>query len=1009
MALQKQPIEINFAGGLDNKTDPYQIPIGKFSRLQNSVFDKYKRMTKRNGYNKITELPEIAKYLTTFEGNLTAVGESLQAFAAGANNWVNKGNINPVSLDVLSLIRSNTNQTQVDTAVSSNNFVCTVYTDEGSGSTVYKYAVADSVTGQNILPPAPIPTSGTVTTAPKVFLLGAYFVIVFGASSNNLRYVKISTVNPVAPTTSVTISTQFDEDTRGNFDGYVSGGILYLAWSGTDGGGAIRATHIDSVLVQHSVTVFAGHSADLMSLTVDDTSSNVFVTFWDDSDNNGWTLVLSPTLQLITTFTQILNNVVITNITATAHDNLETVYFELPTNYAYDTGIPSHRIKSLTCSSTGTVVQTDGFARSVGLASKAFRLNGRIYVVGIYISPNQPTYFLFNDNGEVVSRFAYSNAAADYYTTGLTDVQVTGETVSMGYLFRDLIEPLNKTQGLVAPNGVYSQTGINLMTFTFGITSKSVEIGETLNLTGGFLWSYDGYSPVENNFFLWPDSVEVTTATSGGDIEDQTNFYVALYEWTDNQGNINRSAPSIPVSIVTTGGDASVNTIYVPTLRLTYKISNPVKIVIYRWSTLQQVYYQVTSVTTPLFNDLSANYVTFTDDQANADILGNSILYTTGGVIENIGAPSFNALTLFDNRLWGISAEDPNQLWYSKQVIEATPVEMSDLFTLFIAPTVGVQGSTGKSKCLFPMDDKLIIFKKDASYYINGAGPDNTGANSQYSQPTFITSTVGCENQESIVLIPMGLVFQSDKGIWLLGRDLSSKYIGAPVEDFTQNSTVLSAVSVPGTNQVRFTMDSGVTLMYDYFFDQWGTFVNIPSNSATIYQDLHTFINDDGLVYQESIGRYLDGSKPVLQSFTTSWIAAAGLIGLQRVYHLNLLGTYYSPHLLNMQVAYDYDTNPIQNTVITPINFGGTWGNDVPVGNPGIWGGSGTWGAATNVEKERLFFDRQKCTSFQLSVDEIYDPSLGMAAGAGLSLSGLNLTVGIKKTYSTPSASESFG
>ena len=54
----------------------------------------------------------------------------------------------------------------------------------------------------------------------------------------------------------------------------------------------------------------------------------------------------------------------------------------------------------------------------------------------------------------------------------------------------------------------------------------------------------------------------------------------------------------------------------------------------------------------------------------------------TGGVVEDVNAPASNIMTLFDTRLWLVDAEDPNLLWFSKQVIESTPVEMSDLFTI---------------------------------------------------------------------------------------------------------------------------------------------------------------------------------------------------------------------------------------------------------------------------------------------------------------------------------------
>ena len=52
-------------------------------------------------------------------------------------------------------------------------------------------------------------------------------------------------------------------------------------------------------------------------------------------------------------------------------------------------------------------------------------------------------------------------------------------------------------------------------------------------------------------------------------------------------------------------------------------------------------------------------------------------------------------MALFDTRLWMVDAEDQNLLWFSKQVIEATPVEMSDLLTMYIAPTTSSEGNTG--------------------------------------------------------------------------------------------------------------------------------------------------------------------------------------------------------------------------------------------------------------------------------------------------------------------------
>ncbi len=349
-----------------------------------------------------------------------------------------------------------------------------------------------------------------------------------------------------------------------------------------------------------------------------------------------------------------------------------------------------------------------------------------------------------------------------------------------------------------------------------------------------------------------------------------------------------------------------------------------------------------------------------------------------------------------------MDSEDRNLLWFSKQVIENTPVEMSDLFTIYVPPTTAAQGSTGPMTAISVMDDKLIIFKRNAIYYINGAGPDNTGANNQYSQPIFVTSTVGCANQKSIVFMPEGLMFQSDKGIWLLGRDLQTVYIGADVEQYN-DGLVESAQNIPATNQVRFILDTGFTLMYDYFYHQWGTFQGVPAVSSTIFQELHTFINSYQEVYQESIGSYLDGSLPVLMSFKTGPIRLGELQNYQRAYFFYLLGTYRTPHKLVINISYDYSNDPSQSVILSPNNFAPNYGDSSPLGQGTPLGGPPT------LEQFRIFFENQRCQAFSISLQEIYDGTFGVPAGAGLTISGINAVCGFKKGYVPIPSAQSYG
>lgn len=1072
--LNKTPVSIGFSKGLQTKVDPFRLSIGDFLSLQNTIFTIEGLLQKRNGYGALAPLPDTSySYSCTFNGNLTAIGSNLAAYSSGSNSWVQKGSIQPVELDTTPLIRNNTNQSTCDAVVSSGNLVCTVYTDQDPtnlANKIYRYAVADATTGQNLV----APTTLTANAAPKVFLLGNRFIIIYG-NSTALLFIAISTSTLVADSP-VTISSTFTSN--GAFDAYVANDSVYVAWSYSVTP-AIKVNRIDSNLSVHTAVTFASHQASAISVTADQSGSIpvIYVSFFYAGDSTGYTIALDQNLLTLLAPTEIISSGTIINITSVATGGICTFFYQFLNTYSYSSPTRTDYIVKNTITYGGTVGSPVVLLRSVGLASKAFVVGTTTYMLSVYgastsASPTfQPTYFLIDSNGNICLKLAYSNGGG-YLGALLPNVTVNGSSVYFSYLYKDLIVPVSKDRNAPANDATFSQTGINLAEVTF--TSKilnAAEIGSDLHLTGGFLWMYDGYTPVEHNFHLWPEDILIIGSPASGSMSAQEYFYCATYEWSDNQGNLFRSAPSIQIpftinaspgtftanrtsgsptlasvssitglqvgqvisgtgipantyilaigaSTVTmstnaTSGSATSTTVTVtalssvtvnvPTLRLTYKIANPVKIVLYRWSIAQQTFYQTTSVESPVLNDPTVDSVAIVDTNADSDILGNSILYTTGGVVENIGAPPTSSVALFKSRLFLIDSEDKNLLWFSKQVIEAVPVEMSDLFTIYVAPTVSAQGSTGPMRCLAALDDKLIIFKDDAIYYITGTGPDNTGANNDFSDPIFITSTVGCANQRSIAFIPDGLMFQSDKGIWLLGRDLSTKYIGSPVEAFNQYD-VLSAVTVPGTNQVRFTLSNGVTLMYDYFYGQWGTFAGVPAVSSTLFQGLHTFINKFGAVFKETPNSYLDGSNPVLISFLTGWLNLGGLQGYQRAYLFYLLGTYLSPHKLTVQIAYDYNPSPLQTTIISPDNFSGTYG-----AAPGAYGTQTPYGGSPVLEQWKVDLMVQECQSFQVSVTETFDSFFQTIPGAGLTISGIDLLVGVKRGFKPIRAANTVG
>jgi hypothetical protein len=97
MALQRTQITIPFVQGIDRKTDEFQIPIGKFQSLDNSVFDTLGMMKKRNGFGVVCSLSD-TNFLTTFKNNLLGVGTKVYAYNPGANASFAAGYIQPLQL-----------------------------------------------------------------------------------------------------------------------------------------------------------------------------------------------------------------------------------------------------------------------------------------------------------------------------------------------------------------------------------------------------------------------------------------------------------------------------------------------------------------------------------------------------------------------------------------------------------------------------------------------------------------------------------------------------------------------------------------------------------------------------------------------------------------------------------------------------------------------------------------------------------------------------------------------
>jgi hypothetical protein len=424
---------------------------------------------------------------------------------------------------------------------------------------------------------------------------------------------------------------------------------------------------------------------------------------------------------------------------------------------------------------------------------------------------------------------------------------------------------------------------------------------EALHIVDGLLQVFDGAEVREHGFHNGPDVFSAADA-AGPMTATEVHNLVAIYYWRDDQGNEYFSPLSRVVSFtIVTGGIALTN---IPNYRLTDKTN--VKILIYRTLNNGTVYYLAGS----LDNDPDSGAQSLTLTAADGSINANPTLYTSGtpSVLENSVPPSPHHAWTDGLTAYLIPADDRQSLWVSKPISARLGVEWSDnLVVRLPSDDLLVGGAI--------LDGRQVVFKERSIRYLVGSRPNALGQGG-YSDSRRITTDVGCKNNRSIVGFPDGILFKSHKGIYALNRNLQAQYIGAPVEAFN-NDTVLNAILVEDLNEVRFLLDSGTVLVYDYFHKAWSTFTNHAGVDAAIWKGAYTWANRSGNVFHSlRDDLFTDDGKEYTLRCRTPWIKVAGLTGYQRTKRIGILAEYRSKNVATQEAS--WDSEGIQKTVGGP-------------------------------------------------------------------------------------------
>jgi hypothetical protein len=532
---------------------------------------------------------------------------------------------------------------------------------------------------------------------------------------------------------------------------------------------------------------------------------------------------------------------------------------------------------------------------------------------------------------------------------------------------------------------------------------ESAQMGDTTYINSGVLYAFDGLRVTEAAFLLFPEmQVVKPLSPSTGPIQDngaagnlqanQTYSYRVYYERKMANGEVIRSLALTYTH--TMGGSNEKVDLTIPYLSHTHDRNGEdnIRIAIYRTEANQtQFFHLVTNEDVTdlsgdnkyIKNDPTTNELTFTDNLADSVIVLNKVDEQSNGVMATIAPRPGTVIGEAANRLWLAGGEgDKGAIYPSLLRDPGTPLHFADELQF------NVEEEGGEITALGAIDSVLMVFKERRVYAVSGAGVANTALGQGFNIQR-VTSDVGCTSSGSVVETPQGLMFQSAKGIYIIDRSFDTKYIGWPVE-VSNDLVVVSAEVIPDTNTVIFLTSSGYSIVYDYFYDQWGHLTNHNGLDASVAGDEYHYLRSDGTLFTRDTEAYLDDGQWYSLRLRTAPIRLDSVQDYLRVHRVNILGDYLSSHQLQMKVFNNRDLAPLETRIWTPSVETELWGSDQSV----LWGADlgETWGGApgTNDYQVQHKFKRQKVQTVSL---EFKDLQTSGAPGQSYELSELNFGV----------------
>lgn len=1017
MALREGTLTVRFTGGIETKQDPKAVPTSRLLAAENCIFARMGAAQKRLGYD---SLGTAVLGSTTGYSNprgLGARGDELILFTEGTSYSYVEGSaawsqipdgVQSVKQTDRAIVKTISNQTACDYAAASG--IALVAWEDSRGAVCYAVLEADG--GRVIVPTTRVGVDGS---RPRCVRCDTHLVLLWAeATLGQLRSVVVDPAAPHAPSGEaivtddlVTTAANFDACPVGDNNDAAQAGAC-LAWNSTAG---IRAGWLSKAgIIGTPGAGFPGPVTITPAATV---TAGPVITAPTLNDSAEWFLAWAISSAVYvgyvssdpTTPTVAIREDSVINGAAGGVEYLAIAVRDVTVDVWYE-----NREAVVRNSSVGRLTVTSGVvtagvpAAFLGacLAScgwsdtPAADMAQRSYVTLIHPTPLQSTYLTVRDDGLCVAQSIPGNAGDPPTTQRPRVVDTDGDRrYQWCAVYKGKLDALN--------NDVFTDAGPRLVTLDFDAADayQTAYLGRTLYLSGAVTMAYDGVSWVEAGFHYAPDweagDVLHTASASGtGGMANGVYAYIFWYEATLANGEIIRGPTSKPYSVTVSGTDDQI-TLNVPALRLSAwgrsggaREDEDVRVCAARTTDGDaSIYYRVTSLDPSatgangyVVNDQGADTVAIIDEYSDTTLALKEPHYTTGGIPSNDAIATAGVIAEGKGRLFCASSSDPSTVYFSHERADGYTVEMSPDLAIAVPPYGGAV--TG----LAVMDDGLLIFKRGAIYVVAGNGPlPGASVSEGWHAPRLITTDVGCIDQRTIATTPMGIVFQSAKGIYQLDRGGQVSYVGAPVEAYNAQ-TITRVTLIEDATQLRFLTSDGVTLLYDYLFGQWATWTQHEGLDAAVIGGAYHYLRADGRVFKQA-ETYLDDNLQIPMALETAWLAMReARQGFQRIWYLQILGTWKSAHTLRVQWKTDYDAAANWSAPI-PIDATSMGGDSY---GPGDYG-DGVYGGDSPSPYEFTIHVGEVCESIQFRFELI--EAYG-AAGACAEFTELLVTGGMK-------------